>query len=139
MKKNNADGWLDTNVILRFLLRDDDTLFQKASVLFEKAERGELTLYLHPLVLAELVWTLESFYDIPKADIADILTHFMDADGISTPDKEVARDALQTYKDKNVDYIDAYLARYALQKGPGTVYTMDRKHFSRLGGCAVIL
>jgi predicted nucleic-acid-binding protein len=66
MKKNNADGWLDTYVILRFLLRDDDTIFQKASVLFEKAERGELTLYIHPLVLAELVWTLESFYDIPS-------------------------------------------------------------------------
>ncbi len=139
MKNNSADGWLDTNVILRFLLHDDDTLFKKAKDLFEKAERGELTLYLHPLVLAELVWTLESFYSIPKAEIANILTNFIDADGISAPDKELARNALQAYQDKNVDYIDAYLAQCALQKGPGTVYSMDRKHFSRLGGCAVIL
>jgi predicted nucleic-acid-binding protein len=139
MNKNNPDGWLDTNVILRFLLRDNENLFKKANDLFERAERKELTLHLHPLVLAELVWTLESFYGFDKADITDKLSDFIDADGIGVQDKEVARNALQVYSDKNVDFIDAYLTQYAIHKSPDIVYSMDKKHFPRLGGCTVIL
>jgi len=33
-----------------------------------------------------------------------------------------------------VDYIDAYLAALALIKGPANIYTLDKKHFSRLEG-----
>ncbi len=137
--KINTDGWLDTNIILRFLLKDDERLFAKADALFARAERNELTLYLHPLILAELVWTLESFYGFNKADITTVLSEFIEADGIDMPDKEVARNALQIYIDKNVDFIDAYLTQYALLKSPNTVYSMDKKHYSRLDGRIVIL
>ena len=33
-----------------------------------------------------------------------------------------------------IDYIDSYLAAYALVSGLETVYILDKKHFSRLEG-----
>lgn len=46
----------------------------------------------------------------------------------------IAEKALKDFAERNVDYIDAYLAAYAKVNGPETVYTLDKKHFSRLEG-----
>lgn len=132
MGNSNRQAWLDTNVILRYLLRDSEELFQVVSPVFAQAESGELTLYLHPLIIAELVWTLDSFYGYEKREIVNVLSSFIDARGLEVVDKETVRLALEDYYAKNVDYIDAYLAAYASHNGPQTVITLDKKHFGRL-------
>ncbi|EEG78610.1 PIN domain-containing protein [Dethiobacter alkaliphilus] len=126
-------GWLDTNVVLRFLVRDNEEMFSKASSLFARAERGEILLLLHPITVAEIIWTLESFYGYDKSQIVCVLRSFIEADGIHVPEKEIIATSLTFYLDKNVDYVDAYLFAYASQSGSPTIYTFDKKHFMRLG------
>ncbi|WP_218112533.1 PIN domain-containing protein [Atribacter laminatus] len=131
MKKS---AWLDTNVILRFLLKEDPQLFQAVEPLFLQAEQGDLEIYIHPIIIAEIIWTLESYYEYSKEKIAEVMIQLVEAKGVVVPDKEVIVGALQDYKEKNVDFIDSYLVQYANKKGPLTVYTLDKKHFSRLNG-----
>jgi predicted nucleic-acid-binding protein len=126
------DGWLDTNVILRFLIRDNESLFEKARKLFTEAEQGNLRLFLHPLVVAELVWTLDSFYGYTKKEIITVVGALIEADGIYLQELDIVRNALYLYEEKNVDYIDAYLAAYAISNKPDAVYSFDKKHFGKL-------
>jgi len=137
MKKTSDKGWLDTNVILRYLIKDNEALFQAVKPLFLKAEKGELSLYIHPITLAELVWTLESFYCYEKDKIVNVLTRLINAQGIEVPDKETVQNALMLYLDANVDYIDAYLASHTASSDIPTIFTLDKKHFSRLTKNAV--
>ena len=53
---------LDTNVILRHALGDDPSHWRQALRLFEQAGEGTLRLLVPSLVIAQVVWTLESFY-----------------------------------------------------------------------------
>lgn len=138
MSKRN-EGWLDTNVLLRFLIRDHEGMFARARALFFAAEQGEVRLFIHPLIVAELVWTLESFYGYGKPEIVQVLSALIEADGIQAYEKETVRNALLLYREKNVDYVDAYLSAHAKENGPATIYSFDKKHFSRLGGGTVIL
>ncbi|MBC7347699.1 MAG: PIN domain-containing protein [Clostridia bacterium] len=82
--------------------------------------------------VAELVWTLESFYDLPKSRIREVLSAFLAAEGVEPEERSVVLAALEDYAEQNVDFIDAYLARHALARGLPRVFTFDRKHFSRL-------
>lgn len=127
-------SWLDTKVILRFLQKDDPNLFQAVEPLFLRVEQGELVVFIHPLIVAELVWTLESFYEYPRRKIAEVLEQLVEAQGVEVPEKEIIIDALQDYEVKNVDFIDAYLVHYAAHREPFTIYTLDKKHFSHLKG-----
>jgi predicted nucleic-acid-binding protein len=58
---------------------------------------------------------------------------------LNTPGLEVAEatlilSAIFDYADKNVDFIDAFNAAWAMDQGISKVYTFDRKHFNRIGG-----
>ncbi len=132
MSKKGA--WLDTNIILRFLLKDHLQYFEAAFHLFSEAEKGNITLHLHPLILAEVVWTLQGYYGYRKSEIALILGEMIESDGLLVENKEVTRKAFKDYAEKNVDYIDAYLSANAVINGPEVIYTFDKKHFSRLEG-----
>jgi predicted nucleic-acid-binding protein len=132
MEKESSKGWLDTNVILRYLVRDNEELFQAVKPLFLRAEEGDISLYIHEITMAELVWTLESFFGYKKEEIVQVLTRLINAEGIEVPNKEIVRNALILYLDADVDYMDAYLASQAATSGIPTIFTLDKKHFSRL-------
>ncbi|WPX08469.1 PIN domain-containing protein [Anaerocellum danielii] len=124
--------WIDANVILRYLLHDHEEFFQKAQKIMLKAEQGKLKLLVAPITIAEVVWTLESFYKIPKNEIADILSAFICSDGIEVEEEDVVLFALKSYKESNVDFIDAYLSNHMAKSGNNRIFTFDKKHFSRL-------
>jgi predicted nucleic-acid-binding protein len=139
MKKLKGSGWLDTNVILRYLLRDHEEMFKRVNLLFDKACLGEMELYINILIIAELVWTLESFYEYEKKEIFTVLMQLIDSRGIQVMEKETVKKALVVYMEKNVDFIDAYLSEYAASSGLPTIFTLNRKHFARLRGDVAFL
>ena len=65
-------------MIVRYLTRDDAKQATIAERLFERCERGDLTLVILPVVLAECVFVLESFYERERADIGRVLTAMID-------------------------------------------------------------
>ena len=62
--------FVDTNVFLRFLTNDDPVKAKRAGILFRQATKGQTQLFTSLLVIAEIIWTLESYYHLGKADIA---------------------------------------------------------------------
>ncbi|MEW6230333.1 MAG: PIN domain-containing protein, partial [Bacillota bacterium] len=104
-----ADVWVDANVVLRYLIRDNEELFTEASRVMEMAERGEINLHLAPLTVAELVWVLESYYGYPHEQVAEAVGAFATADGVAVEERETVIQALSDYVSLNVDFVDAYL------------------------------
>lgn len=124
--------FVDTNVFLRFLTFDDPVKAKKAQALFEKAVRGEVTLVTSLLVIAEIVWTLESFYKLEKPDIADKVEKILNTPHLECPQASLAFQALDFYAHRNVDFIDAYHAFFLREQGFSQIVTYDRKHFKRV-------
>ena len=100
-----------------------------------------LTLALRPcfarrkaLAIAEIVWTLESYYQLSKKDIQAKVLAILNTTGLDVVDSDLVLQAIGTYVEKNVDFIDAYNVAWMLKNNVGTVYTFDQKHFSRFEG-----
>ena len=65
--------YLDTNVILRFLLRDNDILHKKSEKIFLEAEKGKSKIIITPSVIFEIVYVLEKVYKIKREKISKLL------------------------------------------------------------------
>ena len=126
-------GYVDANVILRFLTGDPPHITEKAASLFRAVERGELRLIVEPIVLAEVVWVLQSFYRYRPAQIAPVLREFLLQDGIEAEDKDILLQALSLYESKNVDFTEALVTARMLKQGVTRIFSFD-EHFERLSG-----
>ncbi|MDP6777111.1 MAG: transposase [Candidatus Latescibacteria bacterium] len=102
-----------------------------------RAAAGQLVLVASALVIAEIVWTLETFYRLPKPAVRDRVLAILNTPGLEVEDAELLLQAIVDYVDRNVDFADACNGAWSLARGVGTVYTFDRRHFSRLAGIAV--
>lgn len=125
--------WLDANVALRFLTGDPEDMAEEARGLMGRAEHGEVSLVLADLVVAEVVRVLRSFYGHSMKSIRDVLSPFVSAPGIEVERHDVLLEALDLAADRNVDFIDAYLAVRAARAAE-PVCTFDRTDFERLPG-----
>lgn len=128
--------WVDANVLLRFLTGEPEPMAERAARLMRQAERGEVLLILTPLVVAEVVWTLKSFYRRPYDEIARVLVPLLSADGVETQEREILIRALELARNKNVDFSDAVLAVQADRHGE-PVCTFD-EDFKRLPGVWIL-
>ncbi|HYO12175.1 MAG TPA: PIN domain-containing protein [Thermoanaerobaculia bacterium] len=123
--------WVDANVLLRFLTGEPEGLAERSARLMRRAESGEVRLVLSPLVVAEIVWVLKSFYGPSYADIARVVVPLLSADGIEIDQREIMIQAIELARDKNVDFLDAVLALQAVRNGE-TVCNFDKTDFKRL-------
>lgn len=126
-------AYVDANVIVRYLTDDPPDMAKQALVLFAVAQRGGVRLLVTTVTLAEVVWTLASFYQFDRGRIAEKLTALVTATGLEMEDRDEATLALSLYAEKNVNFADALLAARSLLVGPTEIYSFDR-HFDRLTG-----
>lgn len=105
---------LDINVVLRFLLADDPVQSPKAKSLFQLAEAGKVRLFLSHVALAELVWTLDSFFEFPRQEIGTKLRGLVVHEGIDVEEQDVVLIALDRFAQVNADFPDCYAASLAL-------------------------
>lgn len=126
-------AYIDANVILRLITNDPPEMADAAQRTLRLVDDGSLELVVDPIVIAESVWVLSSFYGFIPSEIAPVLRTFLAGEGIICQDKTALLQALELYEDKNVDFVDAVLAVRMLQLGVSEVYSFDR-HFDRLEG-----
>jgi len=116
---------VDTNVFIRILTEDHPEHALKALNLLKKASEGELTLFVSDVCLAEIAWTLESFYKLGRADVAEKLMALLNTKGLVFSSRNVLTDAVARYQLYSVDFADAYHAAIAAEMDTD-VYTYDR-------------
>jgi len=127
--------YLDANILIRLLTRDDPEKAQRCFDLLKKAERGEIRLVTSEYVIAEVVYVLSSprLYHLPAKRIRDLLLPILGLRGLKLPSRQVYRRALDIYAQYNMDFGDALTVAHMEQWGVETVLSYD-KHFDRVEG-----
>ena len=125
--------FLDTNILLRFFTGDDSQKAQQALNLFMRIERGEEKVITSSSVIFETVYTLQSFYKLPRGEIKDKLLPIISMRGVHLPDKSVYYRAFDLYVTKNISFADAYNAAYMISEEIFNIYSWDRD-FDKIEG-----
>ena len=112
---------IDANIILRYLLNDHED-FSKRSISI--LERKNIRFLFE--VCAEVVYVLEKVYNVPRKDITNSLTIFLDYQNVSTSDTDILKKALKIYSDKNIDFVDSILIAYNHVSGT-VIHSFDKK------------
>lgn len=99
---------LDTNVLLRFLVQDNQQQYQQAHSWFTEGEKGIRKIIIVPLMIAETAFVLESFYQKKRSDIADALEVFLSQRWLEVEGRDVLL-GLWDYYRKGFHFVDAYL------------------------------
>jgi len=126
-------AYVDANVILRFLTGDPPDTAAQARALFEAVERGEVTVLVDEIVIAEAVWVLHSFYRHSAAEIGRVMQELLSREGLQAKDKPSLLAALSLFAEKNVDFADALVAVHMGREGIGEIFSFDQ-HFDYLPG-----
>jgi uncharacterized protein len=124
---------VDANIVLRYLTDEPAEQAERVACLFTSINAGSTEILLEDIVLAEVVWTLASFYQMTRREIAAALLRLLAEDGIHTRDKNSLQSALVLFSEKNIDFADALLAARALSAGEAEIYSFDRD-FDRIPG-----
>jgi predicted nucleic acid-binding protein len=117
--------FVDTNVFLRYLTKDDLSKYERCREMFKKALQGEIGILTSGMVIAELIWTLLSYYKVPKAEVVEKVSVIVGTENLFVPDKDILADALVLYARKNIDFIDAYNAVFMKYQGLREMYSYD--------------
>ncbi|MEB3338981.1 MAG: PIN domain-containing protein [Leptolyngbyaceae bacterium] len=123
--------FVDTNLFLRYLTNDVPEQADHVEDLLQRAAKGELVLVTSAMVIAEIVWTLASFYKLSREQIRDNLLAILNTPGLEVAEADLLLQAISDYVAKNVDFIDAYNVAWMMQQELKIAYSFDRKHFSR--------
>jgi predicted nucleic-acid-binding protein len=124
----------DTNLFLRYLTNDVPEQADSVERILQMAAEDQVVLVVNGLIVAEIVWTLESFYRLTRVSIAEKVRAILNTPGIEVTDGDLVLQAVADYADKNVDFIDAYNGAWLLAQGMSVALTFDQLHFSRLDG-----
>ena len=99
----------DTNVVLRYLLRDIPEQYETAEKFFEKVRTGKEKAVILESVLVECVYVLMKFYKVPKNETAEALTGLLHYKGVTNRDKAALIEALELFSAQNLDIVDCVL------------------------------
>jgi len=136
---NPEQIFADTNLFLRYLTNDIPEQADAFERMLRRAAAGKLNLLTNSMVLAEIVWTLQSYYRMQKEDVESNVLAILNTPGLEVADGEIILKAVVWYAEKNVDFVDAYNAAWMFDRGIATICTYDRKHFSRFEDVQVII
>lgn len=117
---------LGTNVLVRYLTHDDPSQSEKASLLIEEALANGGKLVIHPVVLCELVWVLESAYDYPRSEVTVTLDRILRTAQFTILDKEIVWSAWDDYRSGKGDFADYLIGRANRRFGADHTVTFDK-------------
>lgn len=118
---------LDTNVIVRFLVRDDERQAQVVYDRFRKAESAREVLYVPLLIIIETLWVLESVYGKSRDDILDALDALRNMPILEFEKPPVLQNLLFEGPKTKVDLADLLIALTAKSCGCDGAITFDKK------------
>jgi predicted nucleic-acid-binding protein len=115
-------AFLDTNVLIRHLTGDPPKQAARATAILS----GPGPLLLADLILAECVYVLESFYEVKRERVAELMRAALALPSIATVDAGMLVRALEVYETARVDFAEAYLVAQAETTGVGEIVSFDR-------------
>jgi predicted nucleic-acid-binding protein len=117
-----VSSFVDTNILIRHLTGDPPDLAARATRFLQDADE----LLLPDLILAEVVYVLESYYEVPRERVAEISRTILAFDAIKVLDRDLLLRAIELYEVDRLDFADAYLVASAEVTGVGVVASFDQ-------------
>ena len=131
--------FLDTNIIIRFLTRDDASKAEACFRLFQRVKQGEEEVFTCEAIVTEVAYVLTSSrtpYRLNHAQVKDRLLPILSLRGVRLPHKRICIRALDIYASSpHLDLEDALAAAHMEQQGIAEIYSYDRD-FDRVDGIA---
>jgi predicted nucleic acid-binding protein len=115
-------AFVDTNILVRHLTGDPPEQAARARRLLSGGDQ----LLLPDLVVAELVYVLESFYELPRTRVAELARAVVAFPAIEVADEPALLRALEVYEVHRLDFADAYLVAEAEISGVNAVASFDK-------------
>lgn len=125
--------FLDTNIFLRVLAKDDEKSFGECKKVLDGVKRGEIDAVTANLVLVEVLWTLESYYGWDKKRVVRSLRSIVNLGGLRTVDGYILDTALGKYGAKGVKFVDAMIASIEEVEAKDWIVVSYDRDFDKLG------
>lgn len=116
---------LDTNVLVRYFVKDDPLQTQAAEGLLDSLSPEEPG-WLGLIVLVELVWALRFMYRFQRDGIARIVESLLRSLDVVVDQENVVHQALSLYRNSKADFADCLIAASARAAGCSKTVTFDR-------------
>jgi len=123
---------LDTNVLVRYAIRDDAQQAKRADALIDALTPDDPALVTH-IVLVELWWVLTRSYNRTPQQAADFIDKLMDIETLHTQDDDLVTEALQAVTENHADFADALIVSVSAAQGATQIRTFDAKAAARAG------
>lgn len=124
--------FVDTNLFIRYLTNDDPRKADRVERLLGEAAAGKVRLVTAEMVLAEMVWVLESSYGLKNVEVAPLIRAILATRGLDVTNAPLVARALEHYELRNLDFIDGYIAAMMEKQGITELYSYDKKHIARI-------
>jgi len=118
---------VDTNILIRFLTGDDAIQAKKVYAIFKQAETERKELFVPLPVVLEMIWVLESAYEIARADIIQTLNDLLSMPVLKFDQPAVVQQLVLCAQKNTVDLSDMLIAQSAKMNGCRTIITFDKK------------
>lgn len=112
---------IDTNIILRYLLEDNEELSKKAIEIIDNNQ-----IFIPTEVIVETSYVLKKVYQVEKDKIYKVIQLLLEMENVNFENKETIELAFKTYAEKNLDIVDCMLYAYAKNE-KYEVKTFDNK------------
>lgn len=117
---------IDTNILLRYILKDHKTESPQANNLFLKAQQKKINIIIPQAVIFELTAVLRNYYKYPKTEMLEFILPILSRPWLQIESKTLFLETCDYYKSHGIDFVDAFLlAQSKKTKIPLT--TFDRK------------
>lgn len=123
--------FIDTNIFLRYFEQEDVEIALRIGELFKRLTKGEITCFTNSMVIIEIIWVLEKYYKWEKEEVCENIELILNTPNIRIKERNILKSAVRTYKDMNIDFIDAYNHAYIKVNGASEIYSYD-KHYDKL-------
>lgn len=114
---------VDTNVLLRLLLSDDEEQARAGRAL----QRTHAPLFVSHVVLGEAAWVLTSAYGFTRERLGELIDMLLDTEGLALQEPEVVHAALVAYRDSTADFSGCLILSIAERAGMLPLATFDEK------------
>ena len=118
---------IDTNVLVRFLVRDDEAQFEKARRLVKREIGAGENVFVNLLVLLETEWVLRSRYFLQKTEIIEAISGLLDATEVQFEDEPAIEEALLIWKDGTAEFADCLIGAHNRRLSCRATATFDAK------------
>jgi len=118
---------IDTNVLVRFLVRDDLAQFEKARNLIHQEVSAGNRLVINQLVLLETEWVLRSRYRLTRQQMMETISALLDALDVQFEDEPAVEEALYVWRDTRADFADCLIGARNRRLGCRATASFDSK------------